>query len=214
VLVPLPDRRVTGAAEAEVAANGADAGAAGATGDGADAESAGSPEGPAPATATVAAGTTVTGDVVAAGALETAMSSEAPPASQDTHVIASGDLPDFPLPTWTVVEPPSIDPYSLRLVTTRKLYDRGTLLRHSGSLVGLAEGAMVRLNPYDFDKLGVSPGDEVRVASLRTHVMVPARPSDEVPRGVALLHFNQSGGRANAIIDANLVVTDVRVEKA
>jgi hypothetical protein len=43
---------------------------------------------------------------------------------------------------------------------------------------------------------------------------VPARPSDTVPRGIALLHLNQSGGRANAIIDANLVVTDVRVEKA
>jgi anaerobic selenocysteine-containing dehydrogenase len=142
------------------------------------------------------------------------MSSEAPPASQDGHVIAADDLAELSLPTWTAVDPPALDPYSLRLVTTRKLYDRGTMLRHSGSLVGLSEGAVVRLNPYDFDKLGVSPGDEVRVASLRTHVLVPARPSDRVPRGVALIHLNQSGGRANAIIDANLVVTDVRVEKA
>jgi NADH-quinone oxidoreductase subunit G len=164
--------------------------------------------------ASVAAGTAVTGDDVAAGALETAMSSEAPPASDEGHVIAADDLAEFPLPTWTAPAPPSLDPYSLRLVTTRKLYDRGTLLRHSGSLVGLGEGAVVRLNPYDFERLGITPGDDVRVASLRTHVQVAARPSDKVPRGVALLHLNQSGGRANAIIDANLVVTDVRVEKA
>jgi NADH-quinone oxidoreductase subunit G len=199
VLVPLPNRR---GADADVEAT-------------ADAEAAAdAPEGPAPETATVAAGTAVTGDDVAAGALETAMSSEAPPASHDGHVIAPDDLDGFPLPTWTAVEPPMLDPYSLRLVTTRKLYDRGTLLRHSGSLVGLGEGAVVRLNPYDFEKLGVSPGDDVRLASLRTHVLVPARPSEQVPRGVALLHLNQSGGRANAIIDANLAVTDVRVEKA
>jgi NADH-quinone oxidoreductase subunit G len=203
VLVPLPGRRgdevqpidtadaeSTDTAEAAAGSNGSDE----------------------PATA--AAGTAVTGDDVAAGVLETAMSSEAPPASDDGHVIAGDDLPELSLPTWTAVEPPALDPYSLRLVTTRKLYDRGTMLRHSGSLIGLAEGSVVRLNPYDFDKLGVSPGDDVRVASLRTHVMVPARPSDRVPRGVALLHLNQSGGRANAIIDANLVVTDVRVEKA
>jgi hypothetical protein len=30
---------------------------------------------------------------------------------------------------------------------------------------------------------------------------------------VALLHFNQSGGRANALVDINGVVTDVRVER-
>jgi NADH-quinone oxidoreductase subunit G len=163
----------------------------------------------------VAAGISVTGDDVAAGVLETALSSEAPPASHNGEVLVPGDdVAEFPLPHWTVVDPPAVDPYSLRLVTTRKLYDRGTLLRHSSSLVGLSGGAVVQLNPYDFDKLGVTPGDVVRVASLRTHVLVPARPSDTVPRGIALLHLNQSGGRANAIIDANLVVTDVRVEKA
>jgi hypothetical protein len=30
---------------------------------------------------------------------------------------------------------------------------------------------------------------------------------------VALLHVNQSGGRVNALIDAKMVVTDVRVER-
>ena len=142
--------------------------------------------------------------------------SVAPPASDTGVVIATnGDSPvePPPLPDWTVVTPPAVDPYGLRLVATRKLYDRGTQLRHSASLVGLAEGAMVRLNPFDFERLGIRPGDEARVTSARTHVLVPVRPDDAVPRGVALLHVNQSGGRANALIDAKTVVTDVRVER-
>jgi predicted molibdopterin-dependent oxidoreductase YjgC len=140
----------------------------------------------------------------------------APPASDPGHVVgANGSAPvePAPLPDWTVVEPPLVDAYGLRLVATRKLYDRGTQLRHSSSLVGLSEGAVVRLNPHDFQRLGVAPGDEARVASARTHVLVPVRPSEAVPRGVALLHVNQSGGRVNALIDSKTVVTDVRVER-
>ncbi|HEY3140507.1 MAG TPA: NADH-quinone oxidoreductase subunit NuoG [Acidimicrobiales bacterium] len=117
------------------------------------------------------------------------------------------------LPVWTIVEPHQADAYSFRLVANRKLYDQGTLVRHSSSLVGLSEGAVVRLNTYDFEKLGLKPGDEARLTSARGQVLVPVRPSDGVPRGVALLHFNQSGGRANALVDINGVVTDVRVER-
>jgi anaerobic selenocysteine-containing dehydrogenase len=119
----------------------------------------------------------------------------------------------LPLPDWTVVSPPPTDTYGLRLVANRKLYDRGTQLRHSPSLVGLAEGAVVRLNPFDFERIGVRAGDEARVTSSRTSALIPVRPSEDVPRGVALLHVNQSGGRVNALIDAKTVVTDVRVER-
>jgi NADH-quinone oxidoreductase subunit G len=140
--------------------------------------------------------------------------SEEQPAADDTESDTVQAAPLVPLPKWTFVEPAKPDAYSLRLVTTRKLYDRGTMVRHSGSLVGLAEGAVARLNPYDFDKLGVQPGDEVRLASARNHVLVPVRPSERVPRGLALLHVNQSGGRANALIDVHGPVTDVRVERS
>jgi NADH-quinone oxidoreductase subunit G len=136
----------------------------------------------------------------------------APPASDPGYVVSPGAAP-LPLPDWTVVEPPPADAYGLRLVATRKLYDRGTLLRHSESLVGLAEGAVVRLHPHDFERIGVSAGDEARVASARASMLVPVEPSEGVPRGVALLHVNQSGGRVNALIDAKMVVTDVRVER-
>ena len=42
---------------------------------------------------------------------------------------------------------PPVDAYSLRLVATRKLYDRGTLVQHSPSLAGLAAGTALRVQP-------------------------------------------------------------------
>jgi NADH-quinone oxidoreductase subunit G len=118
-----------------------------------------------------------------------------------------------PLPVWTVIDPPSLDAYSLRLVVTRKLYDRGTLVRSSPSLADLAEPATLRLNPHDFDQLGVAEGDDVRVSSSRGNVTVPTIPDAGVPRGIAHLYFNLAGGRANVLIDGNAPVTDVRVER-
>ena len=135
----------------------------------------------------------------------------APKTDDESPVI---DLPHrVPLPEFTVVEPQNTDAYSLRLVATRRLYDRGTLVRHSGSLVGLAEGAVAWLNPYEFEKLGITSGDEARLTSARGQVLVPVRPSEAVPRGLVLLHVNQSGGRANALIDIHSPVTEIRVER-
>ncbi|HET9608432.1 MAG TPA: NADH-quinone oxidoreductase subunit NuoG [Acidimicrobiales bacterium] len=118
-----------------------------------------------------------------------------------------------PLPVWTIIEPPSPDAYSLRLVVTRKLYDRGTLVRSSPSLADLAETAILRLHPHDFDRLGVAPGDDVRITSSRGSITVPTVPDDGVPRGTAHVYANKAGGRANMLIDGNAPITDVRVER-
>ena len=121
--------------------------------------------------------------------------------------------PGVPLPVWTIIDPPSVDAYSLRLVVTRKLYDRGTLVRSSPALADLAEPATLRLNPHDFDQLGVATGDDVRVTSNRGNVTVPSVPDPAVPRGIAHICFNLAGGRANVLIDGNAPITDVRVER-
>ena len=55
-------------------------------------------------------------------------------------------------------ELPALDRYSLRLVASRKLYDQGVLTQHAPSLAGLAPGTVLRVNPYDFDRLGVAAG--------------------------------------------------------
>lgn len=110
-------------------------------------------------------------------------------------------------------EPPPVDAYSLRLITTRKLYDRGTTVRHSPALAALAESAALRLNRYDFDRLGIAPETQMRVVSSVGQLIVPVRPDEGVARGTAVLPFNHSGGRANALIDSGSIVTDIRIER-
>lgn len=105
-----------------------------------------------------------------------------------------------------------VDGYSLRLVSTRKLYDNGTLVQQSPSLAPLAPGGVVRANPADLDRLGVASNDQVRVASSRGAVVAPVEADTAVARGTVLLAFNQSGSGAADLIDASLPVTEVRVE--
>jgi NADH-quinone oxidoreductase subunit G len=143
-------------------------------------------------------------------------SEDASGSAHDVSPVPAGPAapePGLPLPDWRVIDPPLLDAYSLRLVVTRKLYDRGTLVRNSPSLAELGEPATLRLHPQDFGRLGVASGDDVRITSGRGHVTVPTLPDAGVPRGVALLHANKAGGRANVLVDANAPVTDVRVER-
>ena len=121
--------------------------------------------------------------------------------------------PYVPLPERGESDVRPLDAYSFRLVVTRKLYDGGTLVRHSPSLADLAEPATLRLNPTDFDKLGISTGDDVRVTSSRGHMTLPVRPDPTVPHSYAGLYANAPGARANALIDGSAPVTDVRVER-
>jgi NADH-quinone oxidoreductase subunit G len=150
-------------------------------------------------------------DTRAVGAESGETGEGAAPESVPTHLLPP--TTGVPLPVWTIIDPPSVDAYSLRLVVTRKLYDRGTLVSSSPSLAELAEPATLHLHPQDFDRLGVAPGDDVRITSGKGNVTVPTVPDAGVPRGIAHLHANKAGGRANVLIDGNAPVTDVRVER-
>lgn len=108
--------------------------------------------------------------------------------------------------------PGPVDAYALRLVTTRKLYDEGTLLQHSPSLAPIAPGPAVRLHPVDFDKVGVAEGGEVRVSSPSGSVILPVRPDPAVPRGTASVLVNQGGPRIAELLDCSEVSIDVRIE--
>ena len=68
------------------------------------------------------------------------------------------------------------------------------------------------MNPYDFDRLGVAPGAQVRVHSPRAEVTVEIATDAGVPRGSASLRFNQPGLDAATLIDSSARVNDVRVE--
>ena len=108
---------------------------------------------------------------------------------------------------------PVNDRYSLRLLTTRRMYDDGTALRHSPASSGRAAPLELRLNPVDFDKIGVQTGTVVRVESARGHLDMPVQVDAGVPVGSAAVWWRTSGADCRPFIDASAMVTDVRVER-
>ena len=117
----------------------------------------------------------------------------------------------------TSYEIPQPDGYRLRLVTTRALYDLGTSTQTSPSLAKLPAGAVLRMHPHDFDRLGIEAGGMVAVSNTeggRGSITVPVEASAGVPRGAASIAYAQPGGTTNLLIDADRPVTDVRVEVA
>ncbi len=113
---------------------------------------------------------------------------------------------------------PPADSYSLRLVAGRRLYDAGSSVTGSPSLTPLVPALVARANPYDLDRLGAGPGDQVRVRSTCGALVLTAQPDDGVPRGVVAVDFNVPAGAdvpGNAVaslIDSRQSVTDIRME--
>jgi len=109
---------------------------------------------------------------------------------------------------------PAVDAYGLRLVATRTLYDRGTLVAHSPSLAKLAGQASVRMNPADLARLGLEGGARVDVASPRTTLTLEALADPGVPAGSIAMHVNHDGADPADLIDVTSPVTTVQVSTA
>jgi anaerobic selenocysteine-containing dehydrogenase len=107
---------------------------------------------------------------------------------------------------------PALDAYSLRLISSRRLYDAAVGTQKSPSLAALAPAPRLRANPYDLERLGIATGGQVRVSSARASFVIDAEADTGVPRGSAWLGFNLPGMSAAALIDSDHPVTDVRLE--
>jgi len=109
---------------------------------------------------------------------------------------------------------PPVDAYSLRLVSGRRLYDNGVMVRHSPAMAQLVREPVLRANPYDLDQVGVRPGNQVRVTSPRGSLVLAVIHDPAIARGSAVLDFNLPGeaGGAADLIDASQPVTEVRLE--
>ncbi len=151
-------------------------------------------------------------ELAAVSAVHGGLTEEALDASRVDGLLISGSG-DIELPAAPDASGPANDAYSLRLVATRKMYDDGVTLRHSPASAGLARSIQVRLNPVDFDKLGVERGTVVKVESGRGHLLAPVASDAGVPAGSAAIPFSVDGWAANSLIDASAAVTDVRVER-
>ena len=110
-----------------------------------------------------------------------------------------------------VTQVPAISSYSFRLVLTRRLYDRGTMLGAMPSSAPLATSSELRMNPADFGQLGIAEGAELTVRSPSGSVTVPARSDHAVARGTLELNAGAQPG-ALALCDPDQPLTEVRVE--
>ncbi|MCX7620579.1 MAG: NADH-quinone oxidoreductase subunit NuoG [Acidimicrobiales bacterium] len=139
------------------------------------------------------------------------------PEAADGIVISTGEPAPGRPPTvrfepGSPLDPPAPDAYSLRLVANRKLYDLGTFTQASPALANLAPGTKLRVNPYDFERLGVPEGRVLKVKSVRGAISVEVVTDPDVLRGTAAIHVNQPGALVTDLIDARLRVTDIRIE--
>ena len=117
---------------------------------------------------------------------------------------------------------PGTDSYSLRLVSSRRLYDHGVLVGACHSLAPLASPPTLRANSHELGLLGVATSARIRVRSSRGALELTAVADDSVPRGVVCVDFNLHGDApgdegderagASALIDASGPVVDVRLE--
>ena len=126
-----------------------------------------------------------------------------------------GSLPEFvqfvdapPVP----VQP--VDAYAFRLIATRRLYDQGTNVQAAPMLSGLASGSSLRLNPWEFDRLGVASGGRAIVRNGQSSVTVMVVSDPGVPRGVASMIVNQADGRVSDLINLDDTIVQVQVESA
>ena len=103
---------------------------------------------------------------------------------------------------------PVPDSYSLRLVSSRVLYDLGSIVQASPSLAKLARPATVRLHSGEIERHAMHPGDLVRVVSQHGELTLPMQADDQLPRGVAFIAWNAASSGANMLINYDELAAD------
>ena len=112
-------------------------------------------------------------------------------------------------PCWSVVLtsnhiPPAERPdddYPFVLSTGRVLYHwhGGEMTRRAGSLMALYDQALIEVNPNDAEKMGLAPGQHVRVESRRGAIQAKAWVTDRVPPGMVYANFHFPAASANEL---------------
>jgi formate dehydrogenase major subunit len=92
------------------------------------------------------------------------------------------------------------------LTTGRQLehWHTGAMTRRARSLDALEPAPTAALHPSDLDKLGLAPGDRLRVATRRGAVELVARADSAVPPGVVFIPFAYVEAAANLLTNPKL----------
>jgi NADH-quinone oxidoreductase subunit G len=126
-----------------------------------------------------------------------------------------GVVVSVPTPTRTALAAPTITPrnsYEFRVDVSRKLYDRAVGTITSPALAGLATGASITIHPLDLERVGAAEGANVRVSNSYSSIVLPVRSNEKVPRGTAVVPFNQPGADIRELVRHGDSVVDVRIE--
>jgi formate dehydrogenase major subunit len=105
--------------------------------------------------------------------------------------------------------PPDEQPdaeYPFVLSTGRQLehWHTGAMTRRASTLDALEPGAVANLSPGTIAKLGIKPGDMVRISTRRGVVELAARQDDAIPDGVVFLPFAFVEAAANLLTNPAL----------
>jgi formate dehydrogenase major subunit len=108
------------------------------------------------------------------------------------------------------------DDYPLRLTTGRRLDSYNTGVQSSGFASPLRRGETIELSPEDAARLGVSPGEEVRVSSRRGSVVAPVFVDPGLRPGLAFMtmHFPDEVDTNSLTIEATCPIAGTAEFKA
>jgi NADH-quinone oxidoreductase subunit G len=126
-----------------------------------------------------------------------------------------GIVVSVPTPTRTSFVAPTITPrnsYEFRVDVGRKLYDRAVGTITSPALANLATGVSITIHPLDLERVGAAIGANVRVSNAHSSIVLPVQSNEKVPRGTAVIPFNQPGADVRELIRHGDSVVDVRIE--
>ncbi len=115
---------------------------------------------------------------------------------------------------FTPVDTPRNDAYSLRLIVTRVMYDRGSIVSRCPSGATNPSSPAVRVNPYEFEQLGAVDGERFTLTSTAGKMSAPLMGDVSVPRGAVAVVFAQPELDVRSLIDHTAAVVDVRIERA
>jgi formate dehydrogenase major subunit len=98
------------------------------------------------------------------------------------------------------------DAYPMVLTTGRLLehWHTGSMTRRSSVLDDLEPEAVAHLSPRELDRLGVRPGDPVRVETRRGAIALKARADRDVPPGLVFIPFCYAEAAANLLTNPAL----------
>ncbi|MBX3634452.1 MAG: formate dehydrogenase subunit alpha, partial [Rubrivivax sp.] len=120
-----------------------------------------------------------------------------PTASGRAKIVPADLVPPDELPDET---------YPMVLTTGRLLehWHTGSMTRRASNLDDLEPEAIAGLNPREFDRLGLSPGQFVRVTTRRGSVVLKARADRDVAEGMVFIPFCFAEAAANLLTNPQL----------